>query len=217
MFRAGALPESSARPTAIAAYHDSSIISMDYNAAPAGAFHWWNIGSDGHVAMALDDAGWALMASAHLQESWGEAIGISSVSFYNSKTGAGYLGWSYDYAGAEIADVHHHPPVPPGPLPQSSTAQDGIPGPIYYMRQQLFAQENGYTGPLDGVLGVESWAGTQRGLRAFGYTGPDDGVPGTNTFMAMQRVAARYGYQGPIDGALGPNSYRGFATFLNTL
>jgi hypothetical protein len=223
MWRAGALPESAARDTAYDAYLASSIVSEDCNMAPAGAFHWWKIGADGHVAMAIDTAGWALMASTHVQELWGEAIGIASVSTYSSSTGAEYLGWSYDFAGAEIADVHHNP-VPPGPgpgpspIPHTTTAQDGIPGTIYYMRQQLFASKYGYQGPLDGALGPESWAGTQRGLAAIaGYQGPDDGVPGPNTYEAMQRVAAKYGYQGPIDGELGPNSYRGFATFLNTL
>ena len=53
MWRAGNLPESSACPTAIDAYHKSTIISKDYMSAPDGAFHWWDIGSDGHVAMAM--------------------------------------------------------------------------------------------------------------------------------------------------------------------
>ena len=76
----------------------------------------------------------------------------------------------------------------------------------------------GYTGPIDGVLGTNSWAGTQRGLtKSYGYTGPCDGVPGTQTYMAMQRMAAKYGYTGPIDGVLGTNSYKGIATYFNTL
>jgi peptidoglycan hydrolase-like protein with peptidoglycan-binding domain len=49
----------------------------------------------------------------------------------------------------------------------------------------------------------------------WGYTGPVDGVPGTNTWAAVQRLAAAHGYTGPIDGAMGPNSWRGFARFLN--
>lgn len=75
----------------------------------------------------------------------------------------------------------------------------------------------GYTGPIDGVLGQQSWAGTQRGLYNYGYTGPDDGVPGENTYKAMQRLASKWGYTGPIDGELGPNSYKGVAKYFNTL
>jgi len=79
------------------------------------------------------------------------------------------------------------------------------------------ASHHGYSGPIDGVLGTQSWAGTQRGLADYGYTGPADGVPGTNTYMAMQRLASHYGYTGPIDGVMGGNSYRGVATYFNTL
>lgn len=136
MFRAGNLPESSACPTAIDAYHRSRVISNDYMSAPSGAFHWWDIGADGHVAMATTN-GWAMMASCHVSESWGDCIGVTSVSAYSSTTGAKYLGWSYDYAGAEIADVHHQPgPTPSVPL--SATEQNGVPDTNYYKRQQIY-------------------------------------------------------------------------------
>jgi hypothetical protein len=216
MFRAGNLPESSACPSAIDAYHRSKVVSGDYMSAPNGAFHWWDIGSDGHVAMAMP-GGWAMMASCHIQQSWGDCIGTTPVGTYTATTGATYLGWSYDYSGAEIADVHNQPGPSPSGIPQSSTASSGVPDTAYYQRQQVYASKYGYTGPVDGVLGPNSWAGTQRGLKNWGYTGPDDGVPGTNTYMAMQRLAAAYGYTGPIDGELGPNSYRGLARYFNTL
>ena len=231
MWRAGNLPESSACPTAIDAYHKSKIISTNYQTAPNGAFHWWDIGSDGHVAMAYNSNGWAMMASCHVTESWGDCIGVTPVSTYTSTTGAKYLGWSYDYDGAEIADVHSQPapqptpnppptPTPPSgacPAPYSTTQEDGIPGTNYYKRQQCYAAMYGYTGPIDGVLGTQSWAGTQTGLRNYGYTGPIDGIPGTYTYMAMQRLASHYGYKGPIDGVLGTESYKGLATYFNTL
>jgi len=217
MFRAGNLPQSSACPSAIDAYHKSKIISLSANSAPSGAFHYWSIGEYGHVAMATTD-GWAMMASCHITESWGECIGVTPVATYTSTTGAKYLGWSYDYAGAEIADVHHGPtPTPTSDLPRTTTAENGIPGTNYYHRQQLWASYHGYTGPINGVLGPNSWEGTQRGLQAWGYTGPVNGIPGTNTYMAMQRLASHYGYTGPINGVLGTNSYMGFAKFLNTL
>lgn len=140
MWRAGNLPESSAYPSAIDAYHSSKIISYSADSAPSGAFHWWDIGADGHVAMATT-TGWSMMASCHVEVSWGDCIGLSSVSDYTATTGARYLGWSYDYGGAEIADVHSNPAPAPGPssgIPQSSTASTGVPDTNYYKRQQLY-------------------------------------------------------------------------------
>lgn len=215
MWRAGNLPESSACPTAIDAYHKSSIISYDIDSAPSGAFHWWDIGADGHVAMATEN-GWAMMASCHVTESWGDCIGVTSVSGYTSTTGAKYLGWSYDYDKAEISDVHKNNPSPSS-VPRSATEDNGVPDTNYYKRQQIYASYHGYTGPIDGVLGANSWAGTQRGLADYGYTGPADGIPGTNTYKAMQRLASYYGYTGPIDGVMGINTYKGDAKYFNTL
>lgn len=219
MFRCSDLPNRSARPSAIQAYRESTIVSGNSLSAPKGAYHWWDIGADGHVAMSIG-GGWALMASSHVTESWGRAIGITSIANYNQITRARYLGWSYDYVGSEIRDVRSNGGGGGGGgngIPQTTTANDGIPGHIYWQRMQLFAQKNGYTGPVDGSMGKNSWIGVQRGLRPFGYTGPIDGVPGSNCYKAMQRVAQRFGYTGPIDGAMGPRSYMGFARFLNTL
>ena len=49
---------------------------------------------------------------------------------------------------------------------------------MYTLFVAVKASHHGYTGPIDGVLGKNSWAGTQRGLADYGYTGPADGVPG---------------------------------------
>jgi hypothetical protein len=138
MWRSGNLPESSACPSAIDCYYRSSIVSFDVYSAPSGAYHWWDIGSDGHVAMATTN-GWAMMASCHVTESWGDCIGVTSVDGYTATVGARYLGWSYDYSGAEIADVHDHPgPTPTPGIPQSSTSSTGVPDSYYYMRQQVY-------------------------------------------------------------------------------
>jgi len=224
MFRCGDLPGSSARPNAIGAYRASHIQSTNWNTAKPGCFHWWDIGSDGHVAMQYSTAGWAMMASNKVIQSWGNAIGVTPLDDYTRKTGGRYLGWSYDYAGAELVGVRTgggpDPVGPPGnntkPGP-TSTATDGIPGKMFYARMQYWASFNGYRGPFDGVMGTNSWAGVQRGLRAYGYNGPADGVPGTNTYIGMQRVAQKFGYTGPLDGVMGKNSYIGFAKFLNSL
>lgn len=62
------------------------------------------------------------------------------MSDYTKTTGAKYLGWSYDYAGAEIADVHSNNPPSPSPtdIPRSSTQDTGVPDTYYYMRQQVY-------------------------------------------------------------------------------
>ncbi|MEW1589092.1 M23 family metallopeptidase [Micromonospora vinacea] len=103
-----------------------------------------------------------------------------------------------------------------GGLPKTSTEQDGIPGTVFYKRMQNWLRiTSGYTGPIDGVPGVGTYAALQQAMRGYGYTGPLDGLPGTNTWKAVQRLASGWGYTGPIDGVMGPNSWRGFARFLN--
>lgn len=107
-------------------------------------------------------------------------------------------------------------PGDPGGLPKTTTEQDGVPGPVFWQRaQNWLSMEWGYTGPVDGAPGVNTYAALQRAMRTYGYTGPVDGVPGPNTWAAVQRLGARWGYTGPVDGQMGPNSWRAFARFLN--
>lgn len=108
------------------------------------------------------------------------------------------------------------PGEPPTGLPKTTTEQDGVPGTVFWQRAQNWLRiEQGYTGPIDGVPGVNTYSALQRAMRAYGYTGPIDGVPGVNTWSAVQRLAAQWGYTGPVDGVMGPNSWRGVARFLN--
>jgi lysozyme family protein len=79
---------------------------------------------------------------------------------------------------------------------------------------QKIAVAGGYTGPMDGVPGTNTWLGAQQVLAGYGYTGPIDGIPGGNTYAAMQRLAQKGGYTGPVDGALGVNSWKGLQTVL---
>jgi hypothetical protein len=224
MWRFGEFPEASARPSAIDAAAESDIRGDDPMLAPQGALHWWDIGADGHVGMDLLGGGHTLfMATRHLRETWGDAIGINGVSAYSAETGATYLGWSPDYVGARIAGGGGEACAPPPAVPEgcavpaTATEQTGVPDLSFWMRMQLFARANAYPGPIDGLMTGAAWAGVQRGLRAFGYDGPDDGLPGPRTFMALQRAAAQHGYAGPIDGDPGPNTWRGFAALLNLL
>ena len=223
MWRFGNMPESSARASAIIAYGDSTILGMDPRLAPIGAFHWWDIGVHGHVAVDVLGGGTTVfMASNYVLEDWGDAIGVTSVPNYTSASGATYLGWSMDYANAEISggggavcdgDQYH---MHAGSVPVTNTAETGTPNTTFYMRMQLFGTLYNYTGPIDGIMGPNSWKGVQRGLVAMGYSVSISGTPDSATYSAMQSVGAQYGYTGPVDGIMGPNSYRGFSRFLNT-
>ncbi|UOE43849.1 hypothetical protein [Agromyces larvae] len=52
------------------------------------------------------------------------------------------------------------------------------------------AAAGGYTGPVDGVMGINSWMGMQQYLKLhWQYEGPVDGEPGPYTYAAMQRMA----------------------------
>jgi peptidoglycan hydrolase-like protein with peptidoglycan-binding domain len=74
----------------------------------------------------------------------------------------------------------------------------------------------GYTGPLDGRLGTESWQAFQRYLAAHrGYQGPIDGRLNPQTILALQReLADGWGY-GPADGIVGPALYAAFRRFAD--
>ncbi|RYZ43463.1 MAG: hypothetical protein EOO71_03635 [Myxococcaceae bacterium] len=214
MVRFGQLPDSAVRPTAIEAYRASKIVSTNASTALIGAFHWWDIGSAGHVGADLNGGGGTVfMATYNLSQSWGDAIGVNSVSGYTSKTGARYLGWSMDYAGGRIAGGGGSPG---GSLPQTSTEFDGIPGEIYYKRIQTVGQRDfGYTGPIDGVTGANTEKIrvriTARELNNRGgprTSAQEDGIPGSIYWTRVQTVGRGFGYTGPIDGVPGPATYK---------
>ncbi|MFI0793152.1 GH25 family lysozyme [Micromonospora rubida] len=143
--------------------------------------------------------------SAHQYSSKGSAGGIASVDLNVAKPSA-----------FEIVNGGPTDPPSDDPLPKTTTEQDGTPGPVMWMRAQNWLSiTSGYTGPIDGAPGTNTYAALQRAMRGYGYTGPIDGVMGPNSWKAVQRLAAGYGYTGPIDGVMGPNSWRGFARFLN--
>ena len=209
--------------TAHIAYLNSTIESTDPTTAPIGAFHYFNIGSAGHVGVDLLGQGAVVfMASSHLGDAWGSSgyLGVNSVDGYTSASGAAYLGWSMTYnghgqtlsGGGDCGAVS----VPSGcAVPQSPTETSGVPDHAFVMRLQKFAADHGYGGAINGDSNASTWAGVQAGLQGYGYTGPVDGLPGPNTYKAFQRLAAANGYTGPINGVLGPNGFRAFAKYLN--
>lgn len=222
MWRFGDMPESSARPSAIIAYGDSTILGTDYRQAPVGAFHWWDIGEHGHVAIDLNGGGGTLfMGSSFLIEEWGTGIGVTSMNDYNTRSFATYLGWSLDYAGFTVegagglaCDTYSTWQYA-GTIPFAQTEITGVPNDVFYVRLQLFASFYGYTGPIDGVPGTNTWNAVQRGFQNLGYEVAESGSMDAQTQTVMQLIAQEYGYTGPVDGVLGPNSYRGFSSFLN--
>lgn len=103
-------------------------------------------------------------------------------------------------------------------VPTTTTESDGVPGPVFYKRLQCLGSMATYTGPIDGVMGPNSWRGVSGQLAKAGYFhgGIAQGWESTDNVAALQRWAAAHGrYSGPIDGVWGPNSYRGAAWALN--
>lgn len=89
-------------PSAIAAYRASTIKGTDLDAAPAGAFVYWDIGVFGHVGLSLGD-GRVFMGSSHVQRQWGTNAGVTTAAAYEKATGAVPLGWALDNGGNTIA------------------------------------------------------------------------------------------------------------------
>ncbi|MDA5146514.1 peptidoglycan-binding protein [Streptomyces sp. AD681] len=74
----------------------------------------------------------------------------------------------------------------------------------------------GYTGSIDGQLGVNSWKAFQRELaKNWEYKGKIDGVPGYLTIRALQWKLSMpaYGYDGLLDGIAGPATQAAFKKF----
>jgi len=80
------------------------------------------------------------------------------------------------------------------------------------------ASDYGYTGPVNGIPGVNTYKALQRYLQAnWGYTAGIDGVLGVNSYKAMQRAAVASGwvdgtaYTGPIDGTMAQRDWAAWA------
>lgn len=107
-------------------------------------------------------------------------------------------------------------------VPTTTTEFDGIPGTIFYKRLQCLGTmapgQWAYSGPIDGVMGPNSWKAASAQLARGGYYDAPAlyGWESADVVKALQRWAAAHGrYSGPIDGVWGPNSYRGAAWALN--
>ena len=201
-------------PTAAAARDASHIESSDPSKAPVGAIHYWRNPAEGHVGVSLGGSKVlmtgtpAALGAGGVQK--GTNFGITTVQAYSSARGNPYVGWSRRN-GLNASLV--------GKIQVSGGGSGGANASKEQWRtiQSWLKRLGRYSGPADGVPGVNTWKGIQQTvkLRA-GYTGPVDGKPGVNTYKAMQRYAAGGGYTGPVDGILGPNSWAGFVRRLSS-
>ena len=76
--------------TATQGSYSSNIVSTDPTAAPAGAFHWWRMGSEGHVALDLDGKGTRLLMASSKVSNYGSAIGTISWAQYAGASVSGH-------------------------------------------------------------------------------------------------------------------------------
>lgn len=199
--------------TARAAYIASSIVSKTMSSAPAGSFSYYDASSAGHVVTNIGN-GYCINTSpladgTHYYE-FGHGLYISRLADY--KVGP-YLGWSYRNGSNPQIPVQAWTPNGSG---GGTTWAWNAPDSTTQARiQKDLAARGRYSGPIDGVWGVNSIKGIQTTCANVGYTGPIDGVPGQNTCHYVQVYAQRFGsYTGPVDSILGPNSWSGFALGL---
>ncbi|POH63030.1 hypothetical protein C3B61_15275 [Cryobacterium zongtaii] len=104
-----------------------------------------------------------------------------------------------------------------GSLPRTSTAEDGVPGSRMWALMQCLAKFGDYTGPIDGVMGPNSWRGVQYVLSYQGvFTGTRTGVLDTKTMKGLQLMAEGEGFStGGVNGAQNAQSWRAIAGYLN--
>ena len=206
------------QPSAIAAYNvEANAGRIHGGDAPPGAFVYWAIGQYGHVGFMMN-GGRVLMATTKLAEQWvNSAAGWNTVANYTSRTGARYLGWSYQNGGNTV--------------PFTAGTPDGTPGAqINYMwkmtaasagaiqkllnHQKIYGGTDGGTGPVDNVLGERGIKGMQELMKRWGKLPGDykvDGIPHnvdqaapSNYGKALQQwVTDDKMYSGPIDGLPG--------------
>ena len=191
-------------PSAIAAYRTEAAAGrINGGAAPAGSFVYWDIGAYGHVGYVLAD-GAIFMGSSHLQERWGINAGISSRGFYEGRTGARFLGWSWQNGGNTVP-LTGGGPASGGSTPISNAGY-GLSSAAQKAAQGALKRLGLYSGPEDGVFGAASVRGFQQHLKNIGLLPGSyavDGVPGPAYGRAIQELAKRHGYTGVVDGVPG--------------
>ncbi len=152
----------------------------------------------------------------------GQTIGY--LAGYDDFHGSAWDGPHLHFTWKALRDAHlgNADSKDPWPLVQSvlNGGSPGSPGGFSFTTEQgktlqRVAQKNGYSGPIDGDPGVNTWKAVQGLLNRYGfYSGPVDGVPGTNTWRGVQKLAQLGGYAGPIDGIPGDKTFAGLKAWL---
>lgn len=85
-------------PGAVDVARASGTLNKDWTKAPIGAWHYWSVGTHGHVGQDLAGGGTriAMFGSAKLNITLAPFVGISSIAKYGSST---YMGWATNYGG----------------------------------------------------------------------------------------------------------------------
>jgi hypothetical protein len=104
-------------------------------------------------------------------------------------------------------------------VPKTTTVYDGLPGPIFWKRVQCMASRESarpYTGPIDGVMGPNSWMGAQARLAVGNYYQAElEDYENGATVAAFRRWANAHGYNLEVHGDWDTDAYRAAADCLN--
>ena len=140
---------------------------------------------------------------------FGHGLYISKLADY--KAGV-YLGWSKKNGSNPQIAAAAWKPASGGSADWAWNAPDAA---IQKRIQAALTKRGRYSGPVNGIWGVESIKGIQTTCANVGYVGPINGIPGANTCHYVQVYAQKFGgYTGPVNSVLGPNSWDGFAVGL---
>jgi len=107
------IPPTISHETAQEMATDARPLNKNYSLAPAGSFHYWAYGQDGHVGLEVRGGGKLIfMASSNLTESLGKDIGFTTMENYKLG-GLPYWGWSKTYGknGKIKTEVNKPPEV----------------------------------------------------------------------------------------------------------
>jgi hypothetical protein len=169
-------------------YIPSSMKHPGYS-APVGAFHFWDIGSYGHVAL---NVGKGLVASNDIKRVG--KIDVVPVTYIGQRWGARYLGWTEPYLRAGWGVNPNRPPsVPPPvvskPVVHVSRVQPGANNSEVLVLQKALRAEpkillDYSSGP--GVFGPRTRDAYAKWQRLLGFSGSDaDGKPGITSLRAL--------------------------------
>jgi hypothetical protein len=198
--------------TANAAYNASTISSKNMSIAPAGSFSYYAASSAGHVVTNIGN-GYCINTSPQADGThyydFGHGLYISKLADY---TVGAYLGWSTKNGSNPQIAVAAWTPAGGGGADWAWNAPDAA---TQKRIQAALTTRGRYSGPINGIWGVNSIEGIQTTCANVGYVGPINGIPGANTCHYVQVYAQKFGgYTGPVNSILGPNSWNGFAVGL---